>query len=120
MFIRDGTPKVVVLALFFLGNVLCCSLDGLPRRHPTIRVSDDCVAGAPHDCVRSSIERSKRRDFQGFHYCACITSSGMAKGYMAADSVVHQVDDTESRAERTEPLGNDNPAVNFPVGVKHR
>jgi hypothetical protein len=117
--------KTVILALFFFGSVLCSCwfdcrpLDGPSR--PTIQASDDdCVAGAPSDCIRGSIERAKHRDFQGFHYCACVTSSGLAKGYMAADSKVHQVDDTEARAEILEPFGNDNSAVTFPVGVKHR
>lgn len=84
------------------------------------RLFDDCVAGAPSDCVRGSIEQAERQDFRGFHYCACVTSSGLAKGYMAADSRVHRVDDTGARAERDELLGNDNPAVTFPVGARHR
>lgn len=80
----------------------------------------DCVRGAPEDCVRSSIEMSKQRDFHGYVYCACFTASGAAKGYIAADSSIYRVDDTGARATRSEPLGNDNPAVTFPVGAPHR
>jgi hypothetical protein len=81
---------------------------------------DDCIAGAASGCVRSSIEVAQQKDFRGFHYCACVLSNGMARAYMAVDSSVHSVDDAAARAETTSPLGNDNPAVNFPVGVKHR
>ena len=121
-----STKAAILLAViaFFGGGIVFMSwVENRPAnraQQPVIQVFDDCVVGAPRDCVRGSIERAKRRDFQGFYYCACVTSSGLAKGYMAADSKVYQVDDTDARAERTEPLGNDNPALVFPVGVKHR
>ena len=84
------------------------------------RPIEDCIASAAPDCVRSSIEIAQQRDFRGYHYCACVLSNGLVAAYMAVDSTVHGADDTAARAEAIPPLGNDNPAVTFPVGAKHR
>ena len=106
----------VLLLLIIVGPWLISCRNNRPIVQRTL---DDCVRGAPQDCVRSSIEESYDRNFHGYIYCACVTSSGMAKGFVAADSSIHLVGDTEARAQRTDS-NNDNPAVNFPVGVPHR
>lgn len=113
-----------IAALSFAAGYFSRNLDARVsfdnRQQPANSPHEDCVSGAPSDCIRTSIEVARQKDFRGFHYCACVLSDGMAKAYLAADSLVHSVDDTAARAEVAEPLGNDNPAVNFPVGAKHR
>ena len=88
----------------------------LVPRDPAITSSDsDCVRGAPGDCVAGTVESSFERGFTGYIYCACVMPSGEAKGFLAADSAVHSVDDPGARAGR-----QPNPAVTFPVGAAHR
>lgn len=78
----------------------------------------DCVQRAPDNCQVPTIETSHQRGFVGYYYCACITRDGRAVGYIAANSRVYRESKQPSRSR--EILGNDNPAVTFPVGVPHR
>lgn len=116
-------PSLIIAALSFAAGYFSRHLDArvsFESRQPTTSPLNDCVAGASSDCIRTSIELATQKDFHGFHHCACVLLDGMAKAYLAVDSSVHSVDDTAARAEVAEPRGNDNPAVTFPVGSKHR
>jgi len=76
----------------------------------------DCERSAPPECVRGSVETSYDRGFRGFYYCACATADGDAVGFLATNSRVYWVDDSEPRASRRRP----HPAITFPVGEPHR
>ena len=118
----DGRLVAVVFTATLVVLTAAASFCAQPRRPggDTSSQERDCIRSAPPECVRDTVERASRTDFRGFLYCACVTANGTAKGFMAANSAVYPVDDTEARARRTEPLGNDNPALVFPVGAEHR
>ena len=81
---------------------------------------EDCVRGAPAECVRATIESSGHSDFYGYIFCACVTAGGGAKGFIVPNTDRFPADDTKERTNQREPFGNDNPAVVFPVGEAHR
>lgn len=112
------TATFVVVIIGTIG-VTFCAQHHSPQGNLSSQ-QQDCARSAPPNCVLGTVERASRTDFRGYIYCACVTANGTAKGFMAANSTVYPVDDTEARAKRTEPLGNDNPALAFPVGAPHR
>jgi len=116
---RYAATVLLVLApvmVISVGIITVCRSNAL--EHGSV-AEGDCARAAPRECVRSTIESSRSRDFNGYYYCACVTSNGMSKGFIAADSAAHMVDDPSARPSRSN-LGNDNPAVTFPVGAPHR
>ena len=115
-----------VLFIFVGAGWSYLSCDGAPSR-PAIRTfsadQQDCHHGAPDDCIRTTVEAAQRGDFRGYIFCACVTSSGSAQAFVATNTSVHpatRTNTTRARNRQANPLGNDNPAVTFPVGAPHR
>lgn len=55
--------------------------DGLQRRQET-----PCEDQAPPECIDETIEQASSSQFVRYRYCACMTTEGAAKGYIAADT----------------------------------
>lgn len=116
---RDKKRAPPLWFCIFVGLMIVLLVGVLPIPVSQLRSAQaptsDCIRGAPEDCVEGTVESAYERGFAGYIYCACVTPSGMAQGFLAANSTVHSVDDQGARAGR-----RPNPAVTFPVGAPHR
>jgi len=47
-----------------------------------------CVDQADAECVLATVETSSYQNFRSYIYCACVTTDGKAKGFVAARRVL--------------------------------
>jgi hypothetical protein len=73
----------IVIILILLGIVAVLLVLAGDGNDEVVDHETPCEEQAPPDCLRETIEQAVDSQFVHYCYCACMTTEGLSKGYVA-------------------------------------